>query len=205
MRSRLLGASCRRSARPAGSGRARAPPPSRARPAGAGRARAGRPCASAMSPIPSRSIASARALAPRRALAVPRPAAEPDALPTPSARRTRSGTWVLMPMPSRAIAIGSRPVDVAAAEQDPARRRPELAGQALEEGALARAVRPDQAAQLALAQGEVDMVDGDDAAEAHRERPVSSSAVTRDRRTRPSSRPRRRQQPLGSSSTTTTG
>src|SRR5690606_29221301 len=40
---------------------------------------------------------------------------------------------------------------------------------ALEERALARAVGPDQAAQLALAKREVHLVDGDHAAEAHRE------------------------------------
>ena len=61
--------------------------------------------------------------------------------------------------------------DRRAAEQDLAAGRPQLAGQALEEGALARAVRPDHAAQLDLLQGEVDMVDGDDAAEAHRQSP----------------------------------
>jgi hypothetical protein len=45
----------------------------------------------------------------------------------------------------------------------------ELAGQHLEEGALAGAVRPDQAAQLALGKGEVDVADRLDAAEMHAE------------------------------------
>ena len=61
--------------------------------------------------------------------------------------------------------------DRRAAEQDLAAGRPQLAGQAFEEGAFARAVGPDHAAQLDLAQGEVDMVDGHDAAEAHGQAP----------------------------------
>src|SRR5712692_9088710 len=59
--------------------------------------------------------------------------------------------------------------DRGATKQDFAAGRPQLAGQAFEEGALARAVRPDDAAQLDLVQREVDAVDGDDAAEAHGE------------------------------------
>ena len=45
----------------------------------------------------------------------------------------------------------------------------DLPGEALEEGALAGAVRADQAAQLAVAQREVDVVDRLHAAEAHRQ------------------------------------
>src|SRR5262249_55483622 len=55
------------------------------------------------------------------------------------------------------------------AEQNFALARPELPGEALEEGALARAVGADYAAQLALLQREVDVVDSDHAAEAHGE------------------------------------
>ena len=54
--------------------------------------------------------------------------------------------------------------DVAALEHDRAGRRRHLAGQHLEEGALARAVRADDAAQLAVLDGEVDVAVGDQAA-----------------------------------------
>ena len=57
--------------------------------------------------------------------------------------------------------------DRLAAKRDRARGRDELAGQRLEEGALAGAVRADQAAQLHLLQGEGDVVISDHAAEAH--------------------------------------
>ena len=54
--------------------------------------------------------------------------------------------------------------DVAALEHDLAGGRRDLAGQHLEEGRLAGAVRADDAAQLALVDGEVDVAVGDDAA-----------------------------------------
>ena len=55
--------------------------------------------------MPSRSSAAARRSARAARHACGRRASRP---PAPSARRTR-GTWVLMPMPSRAIACGSSP------------------------------------------------------------------------------------------------
>ena len=57
--------------------------------------------------------------------------------------------------------------DVGAAEEDRAAGGPELTGQHLEERALARAVRPDETAQLPFSHREVDIADGLDAAEAH--------------------------------------
>ena len=59
------------------------------------------------------------------------------------------GTWVLMPTPRRAIACVAMPVTGAPRNRIWPLGRPELAGQAFEEGALARAVRADHAAQLA--------------------------------------------------------
>src|SRR5690606_3944723 len=54
--------------------------------------------------------------------------------------------------------------DVAALEDDLAGARLGLAGEHLEEGALARAVRADDAAHLALVDGEVDVAVGGEAA-----------------------------------------
>ena len=59
--------------------------------------------------------------------------------------------------------------DVDAAKAHMAVRRPELAGQHLEERALAGAVRSDEAAQLALGDREIDLTHGLDAAEMHRQ------------------------------------
>ena len=61
--------------------------------------------------------------------------------------------------------------NVLAAEQDVAMGRLQLPGQHLEEGALAGAVRADQAAQLAFGQREVDVAHGTNAAEMHAEIP----------------------------------
>ena len=54
--------------------------------------------------------------------------------------------------------------DVAALEHDLARGRRHLAGQHLEEGGFAGAVRTDHAAQLAMIDGEIDVAVGDQAA-----------------------------------------
>ena len=54
--------------------------------------------------------------------------------------------------------------DVAPLEHDAAGGRRDLAGQHLEEGRLAGAVGPDDAAQLALVDGEIDVAVGDEAA-----------------------------------------
>ena len=59
-----------------------------------------------------------------------------------------------------------RATDAATIEQDVTLRRRHLTAEQLEEGALARAVRPDQAAQFASPQGEVDIAQRPDAAEA---------------------------------------
>ena len=56
--------------------------------------------------------------------------------------------------------------DVVSTEQHLATGGFELAAKHLEEGALAGPVGPDQAAQLAFAQGEINLVDSGDAAEA---------------------------------------
>ena len=78
------------------------------------------------------------------------------------------GTCVLMPTPRRAISLGLRAGDVLAAEPDRPRTWCKLACQHLEERALARAVRADQATQFQFTQREIDRFDGSDAAEAHR-------------------------------------
>ena len=53
-------------------------------------------------------------------------------------------------------AVGGQPGDVLAVEQDAAGGRPQHAGQAIEEGALAGAVRPDDGADLAALDLEID-------------------------------------------------
>ena len=63
--------------------------------------------------------------------------------------------------------MGRGPGDVAPAVADRSGGGQELAGQHLEEGALAGAVGADEAAQLALGQGEIDRVHRHDATEAH--------------------------------------
>ena len=65
--------------------------------------------------------------------------------------------------------VGVRVRNVLAAEQHLAMGRLQLPGQHLEEGALARAVRADQAAQFSFGQREVDMAYGANAAEMHAE------------------------------------
>ena len=55
--------------------------------------------------------------------------------------------------------------EVRAVEQDPARRSAEEAGDEVDGRALARAVRADEAEDLAFRDGEVEAVDGADAAE----------------------------------------
>ena len=59
--------------------------------------------------------------------------------------------------------------DILAVEDDAAARRPQHAGQAVEEGALAGAVRSDERAHLAPADGEAHPVERGEAAEPHRE------------------------------------
>ena len=81
------------------------------------------------------------------------------------------GTWVLMPMPSRAISWAWAPVMSWPRNRTLPVGRLELPGEHLEEGALAGAVGADQAAQLALGQREVDVAHGRDAAEMHAESP----------------------------------
>jgi hypothetical protein len=55
-------------------------------------------------------------------------------------------------------AVGRRPGDVLAIKQDAARRGPQNAGQAVEEGALSRAVRPDDGADFAVLDCDVDVL-----------------------------------------------
>src|SRR5262249_37068594 len=69
--------------------------------------------------------------------------------------------------PGDLMRMGAR--NVLAAEQHLAMRGFELAREHLEERALARAVRPYQAAKLALVEREVDIAHGADAAEMHAE------------------------------------
>ena len=57
------------------------------------------------------------------------------------------------------------PGDVVAVEPDGAGRRPDEAGQQIEAGRLARAVRANQADDLAFGDGQIDMVDGGESAE----------------------------------------
>ena len=69
--------------------------------------------------------------------------------------------------PGDLVRLGPR--NVPTAEQDDAPGGLQLAGQHLEKRALAGAVRPDQAAELALGEREVDVADGLHAAELHAE------------------------------------
>ena len=73
--------------------------------------------------------------------------------------------WKVRPTPSRQIARGLRPDDVAALEPHRAAVGPQLAVQHVEAGALARAVGADQRQQLAGCDGEGDVVDRLHAAE----------------------------------------
>ena len=66
-----------------------------------------------------------------------------------------AGTWKVRPMPSRACASGERARHVDAVEHDAAGGRQRVAGEAIEEGRLAGAVRPDQADDLALVDREI--------------------------------------------------
>ena len=63
--------------------------------------------------------------------------------------------------------VGRQPGDVIAVEQDPAGGRPQHAGQAVEEGALAGAVRADHGADLVAPDREIDPVQRGQPAEAH--------------------------------------
>ena len=69
-------------------------------------------------------------------------------------------------MPFCEIAIGRQSGDVVAVEQDAAGGRPQHAGQAIEERALARAVRPDDGADFAALHLEIDLVERRQSAEA---------------------------------------
>jgi hypothetical protein len=67
-------------------------------------------------------------------------------------------------------AVGSRVCDVLAFEEDPARRRPVQAGEHVEEGRLAGAVRTDDRDDRFLGDVEADVVDCRQAAERLRDR-----------------------------------
>ena len=105
------------------------------------------------------------------------------------------GTCVLMPTPRRAISCGSAPVTSSPRTQNRARCRLELAGQHLEEGALAGAVRADQTTQLALGEREVDVPDRMHAAEAH----AQTAGLDQRRRSPRRSRARRARRATSSS------
>ena len=166
-----------------------APAPWRSRPIGAGRARAGRRAGPRSRSSCSRASVSSTI---SRACASDLRARGAEKTFSRTDRPLNTfGTWVLMPTPSRAISCGLGAGDVLAAEQDRARGRRQLAGQHLEEGALAGAVRADQAAQLDLAQGEVDVADGVHAAEAH------GDAVRLEQDRRSLAAPRRLRSPAG--------
>ena len=158
--------SCRRSARRAARARAPPPPPCRARPIDAGRAPVRRRCRRGC----------------RQAEALERLGGERTGARTGSCQRRAAsqmfsstvlrpsntfGTWVLMPTPRRATSCGWRPPAWKSRITMSPSVGVELAGEALEERALARAVGADQAAQLVVPEREVDPVDGDDAAEMH--------------------------------------
>ena len=92
-------------------------------------------------------------------------------------------------MPKPCDFIGVRPADVAAAVQNLPGVGAVLAGQELEERRLAGTVRADDAAQLALVEGEVHRIDGDDTTEALVHAP---GLEERSAHRGPASRPRRR-------------
>ncbi len=69
--------------------------------------------------------------------------------------------WNVRAMPIRVISCFLRPVTDSPAEPDLAAGRPVDAGHRVEAGRLAGAVRPDQPEDLALAQREADLVEGD--------------------------------------------
>ena len=73
--------------------------------------------------------------------------------------------WNVRPMPRCVNACGGLPGHVLAREDHAARGRLVDAGEHVEERRLAGAVRPDQADDRALRHREVDVVDGDEAAE----------------------------------------
>ena len=75
------------------------------------------------------------------------------------------GTWKVRASPRCALASGVRFGDVVAFEQHLAGGRYEIAGQAIEEGRFAGAVRSDQAENVALLQRHAGRVDGFEAAE----------------------------------------
>ena len=90
--------------------------------------------------------------------------------PAPRSRRstaggTGRGIWNVRPMPRLMIWCGGRPGDLVALEADRPRRRRERPRQHVEDRALARAVRADQAENLALIDLERDVADGGEAAE----------------------------------------
>ena len=74
-------------------------------------------------------------------------------------------TWNVRARPRRQSAWGGRPLTSVAPEEDLSRVVREIAGDQVEEGGLAGAVRPDDRAQIALGHGEVHAVHGLDAAE----------------------------------------
>ena len=78
-------------------------------------------------------------------------------------------------MPVLRDPVGRQPGDVLAVENDRARRRPQHAGQAIEERALAGAVGADDGADLARGHGEVDVVERGQPAEADGQASVRSS------------------------------
>ena len=77
--------------------------------------------------------------------------------------------WNVRAMPRAHALFGRKRRDVAAVEQDRARGRREEAADQIEERRLAGAVGADHGAQLARLDGERDVVDGDQAAEALRD------------------------------------
>ena len=72
--------------------------------------------------------------------------------------------WKLLVSPSWQTSVIAHAGDVVAFEHDLARGRRHLACQHLEEGRLACAIRPDDAAQFAVVDGEVDVAVGGDTA-----------------------------------------
>jgi len=85
-------------------------------------------------------------------------------------------------------AVRGQPRDVLALEQDAARGGPQNAGQAIEEGAFARAVRPDDGADFITPDLEVDAIERRQAAEA--DRPLSRGRGSNEIESPPSSCPR---------------
>ena len=81
----------------------------------------------------------------------------------PTSNSKVSGTWKLRASPSRARASGGRRVTSVPLKVTRARRHRQVAGQAVEEGRLARAVGADQAEDVALLdrhRGVVDRLEG---------------------------------------------